>query len=506
MATAVSPPLPFSSSDEDLHLCNAYIAENNHIDNEVDLHLRNAYIAENNHIDNEVDIDLDSNPPPLSVKRKKIRTSSHYEYSKIEDLDFTVNAEIVHKKSYPPEHIKPTFIQTKKLFKEYRIVGHHVAEFQRRHDTGTPTLKLISPTIGGPGFSELDPPDIQKILDSLTEASRTYSKTILDLLIKNFKTKKDKFNKALDSLKELNSASEFLALRNKIVAEGNFDIDKRCHSKPIYENSPTVKILVNGITHSINNNNLLDFKKTITSNFVEPIEIPVPYSPNLPASEILPTVEDEEEDAPFDNSKLKIVLKNITEELKSLNHTVNVLKQDTTYLKNKSDLPSSVDENRERNLRAAPEMSTQRPGKSAQRLEKRKNQRHYSPSRNYSSPRNHGSWNYGSRNSEHRKYELRDYQQRNYYSRNPNSWDYTPPKSYNNRNYNPPRPYYPPRNEHPRNGNSRDDNSKYEDRTYVNYRYNDSRNRDMDPRNRDTYLDFGPRNEPRPHQGHNKNF
>ncbi len=442
MACCNSPPGP-SSSDDGSQICHDYISEKNILDkikqinsdnnplinndNNLSTNSLHTYNQDTEHHDIEIDFDSNPNPRPWSVKRK--RTSTNSEFRKIEE--FTGNNEILHKKDSPPDHIKPAFLLAKKCFKEYRLVGYHVAEFQRRNDTGTPTLKLISPTIGAPGLAELDPIDMKKILDSLTEVSLIYSKTILDQLKKILIKKKDKYLKAINILKNLNTSLEYTALRNKLVAQVNYDIQKKCHPKPLYENSPTVKILVRGITHSININNLTNFKETITAEYEEPNEgtrdisvINEPLSPSqllletlpedgvdIEQEELMPVDKKKQKNPDSDHKNLNIALKNITNELKHLAHTVTMLKKDTTYLM----------ENRTRQSRSSSRGPPDQSGNIIRNNSPTKDPTNFVGQRNHESTRN---YNVGQRNNGgQRDYEpKRDYNEgQSDYGRNTNS-------------------------------------------------------------------------------------
>ncbi len=117
-------PIVQSSSDDGSQICHEYISEiniqdkithsnpdnnslinnnslnNNNNENTLSINNLSFDSLDAEHHDNE--IDFDSNPRPWRVKRKRCRTSTNLEYSKIEE--FAVNNEILHKKN-PPQTI-----------------------------------------------------------------------------------------------------------------------------------------------------------------------------------------------------------------------------------------------------------------------------------------------------------------------------------------------------------------------------------------------------------------
>ncbi len=362
MASCNGSSVAHSSSDDTAQICRDYISEenvteiidvnkhcitgNNLISGSLsnglnNISFDNSEIEQHQRQYNEVEFDSNSNPRLCGPKRKRSKSNNNLDYSPLEYSpidEFKNNNDILHKKTPPPDHSKSAFLLSKKCYKDFRLVGYHVAEFQRRNDTGTPTLKLISPTIGAPGLVELEPNDMQKILDSLTEVSLSYSRTVLQQLKKILYIKKDKYLKAINILKNLNTSAEYTALRNKLIAQVNYELQKKCYPKPLYETSPTVKILVNGITHSINSNNLNDFKATITASYEEPIEVTL-NSPetddHLPSSQLPEEDEDIQPNlapavnhlSPNIEPDLGLALNNISIELKNLVHTVATLKK-----------------------------------------------------------------------------------------------------------------------------------------------------------------------------------
>ncbi len=386
---------------------------------------------------------------------------------------------------------------------------------------------------------------MQKILDSLTEVSLIYSKTILDQLKKILDKKKDKYLKAINILKNLTTSPDYIALRNKLIAQVNYDIQKKCHPKPLYETSPTVNILVHGITHSINKNNLTNFKETITADYEEPtdetINLPTINDP-LPFSQLpMDTLPEEEEDneqgtlIPINhlNPDLNTALKNISNELKNLTHTVTMLKKDTTFLMGNSTRHSSS------SSRGSPEESGNKiridngnknsynsyshnsPPPPSPLISPKKDYIHFTGQRNRNY--NVGRSYYNSDNRDQREnVAQRNFVQKRDYNGDQREYGYNPyPGTRNSgskirygtrnfesnnayagnntqaRNNTPPRIYSPPRNGYPRTYNynnpwnynrSMNPDLKYEDPKYENFyiRDNYSKNRESYPRNRDT--------------------